>query len=129
MVMLMTALPVAAEDFEKAWVGQPFQPEQCVAIQKGETTFRRKLCRIDYRIVPSAGGYAVEGVLSFNSKFVPRRPRRIDLEILLIDRSFVCIEQINMHREVGPGAVDFSFAVPGGSQARYLRTYYILQYE
>ena len=129
LVMLATALPVTAEDVEKVWIGHQFEPEHCIAIQAGRTRFTRKLCQIVYRISPNAAGYAVEGVLSFNPKFVPRRPRRIDLEILLIDRTFVCIEQINMGRDVGPGPVDFRFEVPSDGGARYLRTYYTLHYE
>lgn len=129
LIMFATALPVTAEMVEKVWIGRQFEPEHGIASQAGRTRFTRKLCPIVYRIKPIAAGYAVKGVLSFNPKFVPRRPRRIDLEILLIDRTFVCIEQINMDRDVGPGPVDFHFEVPFDGGARYLRTYYTLHYE
>ena len=74
-------------------------------------------------------GFAIDGYVTFNPKFVPRLPRSLDLEILLIDKDFICIDQINLKREVVAPPVHFNVLVPADSDAVYLRTYYILHYE
>ncbi len=72
--------------------------------------------------------YAVEGRLTFNPRFVPRRPRAIDLEILLISAAGICTRQINQHLMVTADEVVFVFQVPPTAGTRYLRTYYTLHY-
>ena len=129
LVAIVSALPVSAAATSKPWIGHQFQSEQCVPIREGQITFKRKLCRIDYRINPKDGGYHIEGYLTFNPRFVPRLPKSVDLEILLMDTRFVCTEQINLHRAVDKPSLYFAIAVPPTALARYIRTYYTLHYE
>lgn len=129
LLAIVSLMPAIAGETDNVWIGHRFKPEQCVTIRAGEETFTRKLCRIDYRIKKTAGAHDIEGLLTFNTKFVPRRPRVVDLEILLIDRQFTCIEQINISRIVDMPPVRFDLRVPSDSRALYLRTYYTLHYE
>lgn len=129
LLAIMSLMPAIAGETDKAWIGHRFQPNQCVTIRAGDETFTRKLCRIDYRMKKTAGAYGIEGQLTFNAQFVPRLPRAVDLEILLIDRQFICIKQINISRAVDTMPVPFGFRVPSDSDAVYLRTYYTLYYE
>lgn len=129
LLAILSIIPALAGETDKAWLGHHFQPEQCVRIRAGEETFTRKLCRIDYRIKKTAGAHNIEGQLTFNTKFVPRLPQTIDLEILLIDREFACIEQVDMSLVVDMPPVRFALRVATGSNALYLRTYYTLHYE
>ena len=129
LLVIVSLRPAVAGNAAKPWIGHRFQPEQCVAIRDGQATFQRKLCRIDYSMKQMADGVHIEGHLTFNPRFVPRPPKVVDLEVLLIDREFVCIGQIDITREVDTPPVHFVIRVPSGSNASYLRTYYTLHYE
>ncbi len=116
------------EEDGAVWVGHRFRPEQLVALHEGEATFTRKLCTITYRMQKLGSTFIVEGQLVFNPRLVPRRPRAIDLEILLINARHICTRQINQHHPVSVEPVRFVFRVPPGSDGRFLRTYYTLHY-
>ena len=113
---------------DRAWIGQHFPAAQLVALRDGEATFARKLCTIQYLMRRQEAFFAVEGRLTFNPRFVPRRPRAIDLEILLISAAGICTRQINQHLMVTADEVVFVFQVPPTADTRYLRTYYTLHY-
>ena len=113
---------------DQVWIGQHFRPEQLVALRDGEATFARKLCTIHYRMHRRGDHFTVEGRLTFDPRFVPRRPRAIDLEILLINAAHVCTRQIDRHLEVTADQVVFVFKVPQKPLPQYLRTYYTLLY-
>ncbi len=114
---------------EKGWVGFKFSPEICLRIQEGEFEVQRKLCKITYPITLQDKRYDTTGRLSFFKKFVPKTPKRIELEILLIDGQFVCRRQINLDRDVEEIPLIFSLTLDSTTQPEYIRTYYTLYYE
>ena len=114
---------------DKGWVGYKFAPQKCLKIQEGEFEVQRKLCNITYQITLQNNRYVITGHLSYNKKFVPKTPKRIELEILFIDDQFVCRKQINLNRQVEEIHLKFSVIADTTQEQIYIRTYYTLYYQ
>ncbi len=127
-ILISTSHLVSAQD-EKGWLGAVFTAEQCLRIQPGEVEVKRKLCRIQYRITRGSQGFTIDGTLDFNEKFVPTRPKRIELEVLFMDAGYVCRRQVNLDKTVTELPVTFSVSADRISAPQYIRTYYILHYQ
>ena len=125
--ILMPSLVLAQN--EKGWVGYKFRPEECVEIKAGEFEVKRKLCNVRYRINRKNTKYEIKGSLDFNEKFVPRIPRRVELELLFIDEKYVCRKQINMEKTVDEIPLSFSIEAVKNTHHMYIRTYYTLYYQ
>ena len=125
---LIFACSLAAAQDENSWVGTSFAPQKCLEIQPGDFEVRRKLCRIAYHIEQRNNVFVIAGSLDFNKKFVPTRPKRIELELLFMDDRYVCRRQINLDKAVTLEPVSFSVTVPITAETRYIRTYYTLYY-
>ena len=119
---------VTAQD-QMGWLGTAFEPDKCLQIQTGEYEVRRKLCTIRYEIERHDDVFIINGIVDFNPMFVPKRPQRIDLEVLLIDDRYVCRRQINLQKAVGMRPVVFSVTTPKTAAPQYIRTYYTLYYQ
>ncbi|MDJ0784395.1 MAG: hypothetical protein QNJ22_20695 [Desulfosarcinaceae bacterium] len=109
------------------WLGRHFPPEQRTPLTTGEVSFQRKLCRIVYQIRAGEAGIQVAAALYFTPRFVPRRPKAVTLEILLLDASGVCIDLIDREVAVTAAPVTFRFTVTNPA-VRSVRTYYTLHY-
>ena len=127
-ILIFTSHLVLAQD-EKGWVGTVFTADKCLKIQPGEYEVKRKLCRIQYRITRGSQGFTIDGTLDFNNKFVPTRPKRIELEVLFMDSGYVCRRQVNLDKTVTDLPVTFSVSADHASAPQYIRTYYILHYQ
>ena len=127
MALALVGSLVSAQN-EKGWVGASFAPEQCLKIQAGEFEVRRKLCRITYDIALQNEVFTIDGIVDFNKKFVPTRPKRIELELLFIDDRYVCRRQINLDKAVTSQPVSFTVTIPRTTESQYIRTYYTLYY-
>ena len=127
-VLISTSHPLLAQD-EKGWLGAVFTADKCLRIQPGEFEVKRKLCRIQYRITRGSQGFTIHGSLDFNKKFVPTRPKRIELEVLFMDAEYVCRRQVNLDKTVTDLPVTFSVSADHASAPQYIRTYYILHYQ
>ena len=125
---VLLASGLAAAQDEKGWLGTSFAPEKCLLIRSGEFEVRRKLCRITYVIKQGNGVFTIDGLVEFNRKFVPTRPKRIELEVLFIDDQYVCRRQINLAKPVTAQPVRFSVTTPTAAGPQYIRTYYTLYY-
>ena len=119
---------VAAQD-QKGWLGTAFEPDQCLQIQPGEYEVRRKLCSIRYEIELRDEVFVINGIVDFNPTFVPKRPKRIDLEVLFIDDRYVCRRQIDLKKSVDKHPVTFSVTNSKTAAPQYIRTYYTLYYQ
>ncbi len=127
-LIIFLAAAARGEQNNAVWVGHRFSPEQLVALRSGEATFARKLCTIHYHIRRQDDHFTVQGRLEFNPRFVPRRPRAIDLEILLVNAQHMCTGQINQHHAVTADEVPFAFQVPATPPNHFVRTYYTRHY-
>ncbi len=114
---------------DKGWLGQKFPPEKCLKIQVGEYEVQRKLCNITYQIALKKSRYEIIGNLSFNKKFVPKKPKRVELEILFMDNQFVCRKQINIDKAVNEIPVKFTVLADKHPDQQFIRTYYTLYYQ
>jgi hypothetical protein len=111
--LLVTAAAILAAGGEAgARQGHRFAPDMLVRIADGQATFRRKLCVIDYRMEKAGNQYRITGHLTFNRRFVPRTPTRVEREILLVDESFSCTRQIDRTVAVTGEPGVFTFHVP-----------------
>ena len=125
--ILLASVLVGAQD-EKGWLGTSFAPDKCLHIRAGKFDVKRKLCRITYDIKRGNGIFTINGFLDFNKKFVPTRPKRIELEVLFIDDRYVCRRQVNLDKPVTAQPVSFSVTTPSATEPQYIRTYYTLYY-
>ena len=126
-LILVPSLAMAQDD--KGWLGKKFRPQECHEIKAGEFEVKRKLCRIRYRIRQKKTNYEIKGTVVFNKKFVPRNPKRVELELLLIDNDYVCRKQINIEKEVIETPLSFSMITVKDPDQMYIRTYYTLYYQ
>ncbi len=110
------------------WLGHTFPPEKCLRIHQGEYEVRRKLCTIIYRITQHDRHFEIAGNLSFNKKFVPRKPKRVELEILFMDDAYICRKQVNLDLQVQEIPLKFSVRADKKPDQQFIRTYYTLHY-
>ena len=129
LLILVSICHLALAQDEKGWLGAVFTADQCLKIQPGEVEVKRKLCRIKYRITRHNKTFTINGTLEFNKKFVPTRPRRIELEVLFMDSGYVCRRQVNLEKTVTGLPVTFTVSADQISTPQYIRTYYILHYQ
>jgi hypothetical protein len=123
--------PVMAADSpqKSIWVGHQFQPEQCVAIKPGISSYKRKLCTVKYEIKWVNGLYRVNGALEFDERFIPPNTKSVDLEVLLIGQDYRCNKQIDISKKAEDRPVTFSLVVENIPDYRNIRTYYIIKYQ
>ena len=129
LVALILVYSLAMAQYDKGWLGKKFRPQECVQIKAGEFEVNRKLCRIRYRISMENTHYEIKGTLDFNKKFVPRNPKRVELELLLIDNDYVCRKQINIEKKVNQIPLSFSLITLKNPDHMYVRTYCTLYYQ
>ncbi len=125
--VLLVHIAIAQQN--DGWLGHRFSPEKCLEIREGEFEVKRKLCNITYKITMRNKRYVITGYLSFNNKFVPKTPQRVELEILFMDDQFVCCKQINLNRQVEEIPLKFSVIADKTQEQIYIRTYYTLYYQ
>lgn len=111
------------------WVGTQFQQSQCLEIKEGHYTVKRKLCTIAYEIRRKAGGFMVNGRLQFDKTFIPDKVSDVELEVLLIDKQWVCSKQLDLRTTVEANQARFSFETENRPNQRYVRTYYVIHYK
>ena len=129
LVILVSICHLVLAQDEKGWLGAVFTADQCLKIQPGVYEVKRKLCRIRYRITRHEKTFTINGTLDFNKKFVPTRPRRIELEVLFMDSGYVCRRQVTLEIMVTELPVSFSVATDHTAEPQYIRTYYTLYYQ
>ena len=129
LVALILVSGAAMAQDHKGWLGKKFRPQECLEIKAGEFEVKRKLCRIRYCIRQKKTNYEIKGTLDFNKKFVPRHPKRVELELLLIDNGYVCRKQINIDKKVTLTPFSFSMITVKNPDQMYIRTYYTLYYQ
>ena len=121
------ALSIGA-DSTGVWVGTQFKQSQCLEIKAGDYTVKRKLCTIVYEIRKKEGGFVVNGRLRFDKTFIPDKVSEVELEILLIDKKWVCSKQLDLQTTVEANQARFSFETENLPSQRYVRTYYVIHY-
>lgn len=110
------------------WVGTQFQKSQCLEIKEGDYTVKRKLCTIAYEIRRKDGGFVVNGRLQFDKTFIPDKVSDVELEVLLIDKRWICSKQLDLRTIVDANQARFSFETENLPSQRYVRTYYVIHY-
>ena len=113
---------------DQVWVGTKFRPEQCLKIEAGRHEVKRKLCTIAYDITSKKGQFEVDALLRFDNTFIPDKVSHVELEVLLMDKAWVCTRQLNLKSGVTDNQARFSFKAEDLPGQRYVRTYYIIYY-
>ena len=129
LVALILVPSLAMAQGDKVWLGKKFRPQECIEIKTGEFEVKRKLCRISYLIRQNKTHYEIKGTLDFSKQFVPRDPKRVELELLRIDKDYVCRQQINIEKMVKETPLSFSMNTVKNPDQMYIRTYYTLYYQ
>ena len=115
-------------DNNQIWVGSKFRPEQCLKIEAGRYEVKHKLCTIAYDMKRHNGEFEVDGLLRFDNTFIPDKVSHVELEVLLMDREWVCTRQLTLKSNVKENRARFSFKTEDRPGQRYVRTYYIIYY-
>jgi hypothetical protein len=129
--VLFIAMGIAVStwaDNAGVWVGTRFQQSQCLEIKVGGYTVKRKLCTIAYEIRENEGGFVVNGRLQFDKTFIHDKVSYVELEVLLIDKKWVCSKQLDLKTTVEANQARFSFETENLPSQRYVRTYYVIHY-
>lgn len=113
---------------DAVWVGTKFRPEQCLKIEAGRHEVKRKLCTIVYDIKPISGRFDVDALLTFDNTFIPDKVSHVELEVLLMDKAWICTRQLNLKSDVNENQARCSFKVEDMPDQRFVRTYYIIYY-
>lgn len=130
-IVLLIAMGTTAttwSDNAGVWVGTQFQQSQCLEIKEGDYTVKRKLCTIAYEIRRKDGGFVVNGRLQFDKTFIPDKVSDVELEVLLIDKKWICSKQLDLRTTVEANQARFSFETENLPSQRYVRTYYVIHY-